>query len=91
MGAGDAPSVTGLNYVLHRLLSDAAAAEPNREAVRCAGRGITYRELDAAANGLTDYFDFTNAALLNPPALPAAPIDPAHAAQCLTAPPNGAF
>ena len=46
---------------------------------------------DAAANGLTDYFDFTNAALLNPPALPAAPIDPAHAAQCLTAPPNGAF
>ena len=46
---------------------------------------------DAAANGLTDYFDFTSPALLHPPALPAAPIDPAHAAQCLTAPPNGAF
>jgi amino acid adenylation domain-containing protein len=52
MGAGDFPRVTGLNYVLHRLLSEAAAAEPGREAVRCAGRSITYGELDAAANGL---------------------------------------
>src|SRR5437762_7529714 len=46
------PNVTALNYVLHRLLTDAAAAAPDQEAVRCAGEAITYGRLDRASNGL---------------------------------------
>jgi L-proline---[L-prolyl-carrier protein] ligase len=41
-----------LNYVLHRLLTEAAAASPGHEAVRHAGRSITYGDLDRASNGL---------------------------------------
>jgi phospholipase C len=46
---------------------------------------------DAASNDLSDFFDFSHPSLLTPPTLPPAVIDPAHAVQCLTAPPNGAF
>jgi amino acid adenylation domain-containing protein len=46
------PNVAALNYVLHRLLTDAAAASPDKEAVRCAGDAITYGDLDLASNGL---------------------------------------
>jgi phospholipase C len=45
---------------------------------------------DASADPMLDYFDFSNPAFATPPHLPDAPIDPAHAAQCATAPPNGA-
>jgi amino acid adenylation domain-containing protein len=41
-----------MRYLLHRLLSDAARAEPNHEAVRFAGRSMTYGELDVSSNGL---------------------------------------
>jgi amino acid adenylation domain-containing protein len=41
-----------MRYLLHRLLSDAARAEPDRDAVRFAGRSMTYGELDVASNGL---------------------------------------
>jgi L-proline---[L-prolyl-carrier protein] ligase len=46
------PEVTPLTYLLHRLLSEAAAAAPDRDAVRCAGRALTYAELERAANAL---------------------------------------
>ena len=46
---------------------------------------------DAASNDLGDFFNFNRAAFATPPVLPPAVIDPAHAAECLTAPPNGAF
>jgi amino acid adenylation domain-containing protein len=52
MSSQPSPEVSGLNYVLHRLLSDAAAALPGKEAVRCAGKAITYGDLDRASNGL---------------------------------------
>jgi amino acid adenylation domain-containing protein len=39
-------------YLLHQLLTEAAASSPNREAVRCAGRSLSYRELEAASNGV---------------------------------------
>jgi amino acid adenylation domain-containing protein len=38
--------------VLHGLLRAAAQADPGLEAVRCAGRSMTYGELDAASNGV---------------------------------------
>jgi amino acid adenylation domain-containing protein len=38
--------------VLHGLLRAAAQADPGHEAVRCAGRSMTYGELDAASNGI---------------------------------------
>jgi amino acid adenylation domain-containing protein len=39
-------------FLLHQLLSQAAMAEPDREAVRCAGVSMTYAQLDAASNGV---------------------------------------
>ena len=39
-------------YLLHQLLSEAAARDPERVAVRAAGRTLTYGELDASANAL---------------------------------------
>jgi amino acid adenylation domain-containing protein len=41
-----------VTYLLHRLLTDAARAEPHLEAVRFAGRSMTYGELDLASNSL---------------------------------------
>jgi amino acid adenylation domain-containing protein len=41
-----------MTNLLHRLLTEAARTDPGREAVRCAGRSISYGELDAASNGL---------------------------------------
>jgi amino acid adenylation domain-containing protein len=41
-----------VTFLLHQLLSEAAEAGPDREAVRCAGRSLSYRELEAASNGL---------------------------------------
>jgi amino acid adenylation domain-containing protein len=41
-----------VGFLLHRLLADAAAASPDREAVRCLGRSLTYGELDASANAV---------------------------------------
>lgn len=41
-----------MTFLLHQLLSEAAQAEPDREAVRCAGRSLSYGELEAASNGL---------------------------------------
>lgn len=41
-----------MTFLLHQLLSEAAAAGPDREAVRCAGRSLTYGELEAASNAL---------------------------------------
>jgi phospholipase C len=46
---------------------------------------------DANANPMQEFFDFSRSAFATPPSLPDAPIDPVHAAQCSTAPPNGAF
>jgi phospholipase C len=43
---------------------------------------------DAAANPMSEFFDFSRAAFATPPTLPAAPIDPAQAAKCALAPPN---
>jgi phospholipase C len=37
---------------------------------------------DASANPMLGFFDFSHPDLLTPPALPPAPIDPAHFAQC---------
>ena len=39
-------------FALHHLLSRAAAASPEREAVRCRGRSLSYRDLDAWSNGV---------------------------------------
>lgn len=39
-------------FLLHQLLSEAARTDPHRPAVRCAGRSLSYGELDAAANGV---------------------------------------
>jgi len=41
-----------MSYLLHRLVSDAAQADPTTEAVRCRGSSLTYGELDAASNGV---------------------------------------
>jgi amino acid adenylation domain-containing protein len=41
-------------YLIHQLLSQAAAANPGGEAVRCSGRSLTYAELDAASNAIAD-------------------------------------
>lgn len=41
-----------MGYLLHQLLTRAAAAGPDQVAVRDRGRSLTYRELDAAANGV---------------------------------------
>ncbi|TMK80705.1 MAG: D-alanine--poly(phosphoribitol) ligase, partial [Actinobacteria bacterium] len=41
-----------VGFLLHQLLADAAAVSPDREAVRCLGRSLTYGELDAAANAV---------------------------------------
>jgi amino acid adenylation domain-containing protein len=41
-----------MTYVLHSLVSEAAQAEPAKEAVRCRGRSLTYGELEAASNGI---------------------------------------
>ncbi len=38
--------------LLHQLLRDAARARPEHEAVRCAGRSLSYAELDRASDGL---------------------------------------
>ena len=43
---------------------------------------------DAAANSMLEFFDFSSPHLLSPPSLPPAPIDPAHQAQCASAPSN---
>jgi phospholipase C len=43
---------------------------------------------DAAANAMLEFFDFTQPSFAVPPTLPAAVIDPAHAAECAVAPPN---
>lgn len=51
MDASPSPNA-GLNYVLHRLVSRAAQAMPDQEAVRCAGQSMTYADLEAASNGL---------------------------------------
>lgn len=42
----------GPAYLLHRLLAQGLEAEPDREAVRCAGSSLTYRGLNAASNAL---------------------------------------
>ena len=39
---------------------------------------------DASANPMLEFFDFSRATFGKPPVLPAAPLDPAHAAQCQT-------
>jgi amino acid adenylation domain-containing protein len=52
MSHSSPPEVSPLNYVLHRLVSHAAAVAPGQEAVRSAGRSMTYGKLDAASNGL---------------------------------------
>ncbi len=46
---------------------------------------------DANANPMLEYFDFSHAAFATPPALPAAPLDPAQFAACMNAPPPGGF
>ncbi len=38
--------------LLHQLLRDAARARPEHEAVRCAGRSLSYADLDRASDGL---------------------------------------
>jgi amino acid adenylation domain-containing protein len=39
-------------YLLHQLLRDSALRDPDHEAVRCAGRSLTYGELDAASDAV---------------------------------------
>jgi amino acid adenylation domain-containing protein len=39
-------------YLLQELVRDAAAAAPENEAVRCAGRSLSYAQLDSASNGI---------------------------------------
>ncbi|MGH2547640.1 MAG: AMP-binding protein, partial [Actinomycetota bacterium] len=39
-------------FALHQLLERAAEVDPAKEAVRCAGRSLTYAELDRAANAV---------------------------------------
>lgn len=39
-------------YLLHQLLTRAAQRDPASEAVRCAGRSLTYARLDSSANAL---------------------------------------
>jgi phospholipase C len=46
---------------------------------------------DANANPMLEYFNFSHAAFATPPALPAAPLDPAQVAKCMSAPPPGGF
>ncbi|HEV8563428.1 MAG TPA: AMP-binding protein, partial [Actinomycetota bacterium] len=41
-------------YLLHQLLRDSALRDPRHEAVRCAGRSLTYRELDAASDAIAE-------------------------------------
>jgi amino acid adenylation domain-containing protein len=41
-----------LAYLLHQLLRHSAERDPAHEAVRCAGRSLTYGELDAASNAI---------------------------------------
>ncbi|MGH3927600.1 MAG: AMP-binding protein, partial [Pseudonocardiaceae bacterium] len=41
-------------FALHQLLERAADADSAKEAVRCAGRSLTYAELDRAANGVAN-------------------------------------
>jgi amino acid adenylation domain-containing protein len=41
-------------FALHQLLERAADADSAKEAVRCAGRSLTYGELDRAANGVAN-------------------------------------
>lgn len=41
-----------MTKLLQHLLRDAAAASPDREAVRCAGRSLSYEELESCSNGL---------------------------------------
>ena len=52
--SGSSPADWGFEManLLHQLLSDAAGRDPHREAVRCAGRSLTYAELDAASNAI---------------------------------------
>jgi amino acid adenylation domain-containing protein len=46
------PSEPARPFLLHHLLARAAALDPSREAVRCAGRALSYAELDRAANAV---------------------------------------
>ncbi len=48
----------------------------------------TLTRRDAAANPMLEFFNFKNAAFATPPALPAAPIDPAQLAACASMPSN---
>ncbi len=41
-----------MRYLLHRLVDDAAAREPTRDAVRCRGEALTYEGLARQVNGL---------------------------------------
>jgi L-proline---[L-prolyl-carrier protein] ligase len=41
-----------MTYLIHHLLSEAAARSPDHEAVRCRGRSLTYGELATAAGGV---------------------------------------
>jgi amino acid adenylation domain-containing protein len=41
-----------MTYLLHHLVSESAATHPDREALRCRGRSMTYQELEAASNGI---------------------------------------
>ena len=41
-----------VRYLLHHLLAEATEIWPDREALRCAGRSVTYGELEAASNGV---------------------------------------
>jgi len=41
-----------VDALLHRLVSEAAHADPSREAVRCRGVSLTYGELEGASNGV---------------------------------------
>jgi hypothetical protein len=48
----------------------------------------TLTRRDAAANPMLEFFNFKTAAFATPPALPAAPIDPAQLAACTAMPSN---
>src|SRR2546425_3449546 len=41
-----------MTYLLHQLLSAAAQRDPGKEAVRCAGRALSYGELEERSNSL---------------------------------------